>query len=87
MRHVRLEADHLRLADVISHGSGKSFALERVASAGGTLARIGEHAGHLLRKDVTLIADLAGAVPAGAEGGTSLLAAADAALALMNVSR
>jgi 3-hydroxyisobutyrate dehydrogenase len=78
------------------------LALERVASAGGTLARIGEHAGHLLRKDVKLIADLAAAAPAGPEGGTSepsdaghghgehgatLLAAADAALALMNVSR
>ena len=94
-----LGVDQLRLADVISHGSGNSFALDRVASAGGTLARVGEHAGHLLRKDVTLIADLAAAAPAGAEGGTSrpddaghghgatLLAAADAALALMNVSR
>ena len=68
----------------------------------GTLARVGEHAGHLLRKDVKLIADLAATATAGAEGGTSepgdaghghgehgatLLAAADAALALMNVSR
>ena len=67
-----LGVDQLRLADVISHGSGNSFALERVASAGGTLARIGQHAGHLLRKDVQLIADVA---------------AADAALALMNVAR
>ena len=97
-----LGVDQLRLADVISHGSGNSFALERVASAGGTLARVGEHAGHLLRKDVTLIADLAATAPAGPAGGTSepggaghgqgehgatLLAAADAALALMNVSR
>jgi 3-hydroxyisobutyrate dehydrogenase len=104
-----LGVDQRRLADVISHGSGNSFALERVASAGGTLARIGEHAGHLLRKDVKLIADLAATAtaPADAERGTSepgdaghgdgehgdgehgatLLAAADAALALMNVSR
>jgi 3-hydroxyisobutyrate dehydrogenase len=97
-----LGVDQLRLADVISHGSGNSFALERVASAGGTLARIGEHAGHLLRKDVRLIADLAATAPACAEGGASepddaghrhgehgatLLAAADAALALMNVGR
>jgi 3-hydroxyisobutyrate dehydrogenase-like beta-hydroxyacid dehydrogenase len=61
-----IEAGHpvtlLRLADVIADGSGNSFALEPVASAGGTLARIGEHA-------------------------VTLLAAADAALALMNVSR
>ena len=91
-----LGVDQLRLADVISHGSGNSFALERVASAGGTLARIGEHAGHLLRKDVTLIAGLAATAPAPAtpdaghrhgEPGATLLAAADAALALMNVSR
>jgi 3-hydroxyisobutyrate dehydrogenase len=89
-----LGVDQLRLADVISHGSGNSFALERVASAGGTLARIGEHAGHLLRKDVTLIADLAAtaaATPDAGHGhpeqGATLLAAADAALALMNVSR
>jgi 3-hydroxyisobutyrate dehydrogenase-like beta-hydroxyacid dehydrogenase len=102
-----LGVDQLRLADVISHGSGNSFALQRVASAGGTVARIGEHAGHLLRKDVQLIADVAAAGPAEADGGTSepgraglrdagrgdgeggatLLAAADAALALMNVAR
>jgi 3-hydroxyisobutyrate dehydrogenase len=84
-----LGVDQLRLADVISHGSGNSFALERVASAGGTLARIGEHAGHLLRKDVQLIADVAAAVPAEAdrERGATMLAAADAALALMNVER
>jgi 3-hydroxyisobutyrate dehydrogenase-like beta-hydroxyacid dehydrogenase len=102
-----LGVDQLRLADVISHGSGNSFALERVASAGGTLARIGQHAGHLLRKDVQLIADVAAAAPAEAERetsepgdgdrrdaghgdgerGTTLLAAADAALALMNVAR
>jgi 3-hydroxyisobutyrate dehydrogenase len=89
-----LGVDQRRLADVISHGSGNSFALDRVASAGGTLARIGEHAGHLLRKDVTLIADLASTAAAApdaghghGEPGATLLAAADAALALMNVSR
>jgi 3-hydroxyisobutyrate dehydrogenase len=102
-----LGVDQLRLADVISHGSGNSFALERVASAGGTLARIGAHAGHLLRKDVQLIADVAAAASAVPEPGTSepgdrgqrdagrgdgergatMLAAADAALALMNVAR
>ena len=80
-----LGVDQLRLADVISHGSGNSFALGRVASAGGTLARIGEHAGHLLRKDVRLIADVAG--DGDGERGASLLAAADSALALMNVAR
>jgi 3-hydroxyisobutyrate dehydrogenase-like beta-hydroxyacid dehydrogenase len=79
-----LGVDPLRLADVITHGSGNSFALERVASAGGTLDRIAGHAGHLLRKDVRLIADLA--ATADAPGGT-VLSAADDALALMNVAR
>jgi 3-hydroxyisobutyrate dehydrogenase len=79
-----LGVDPLGLAGVLSHGSGNSFALERVASAGGTLDRIGGHAGHLLRKDVRLIADLAAA--ADAPGGT-VLSAADDALALMNVQR
>jgi 3-hydroxyisobutyrate dehydrogenase len=97
-----LGVDQLRLADVISHGSGNSFALQRVAAGGGTLARIGEHAGHLLRKDVQLIADVTAAAPGPAGAGTpdpgdaghgggvrgaTLLAAADAALALMNVER
>jgi 3-hydroxyisobutyrate dehydrogenase-like beta-hydroxyacid dehydrogenase len=80
----RLGVDPLGLADVITHGSGNSFALERVASAGGTLDRIAGHAGHLLRKDVRLIAGLATA--ADAPGGT-VLSAADDALALMNVRR
>jgi 3-hydroxyisobutyrate dehydrogenase-like beta-hydroxyacid dehydrogenase len=79
-----LGVDPLRLAGVISHGSGNSFALERMASAGGTLEQIAGHAGPLLRKDVGLIADLAAA--AGAPGGT-VLAAADDALALMNAER
>jgi hypothetical protein len=78
-----------------------------VAAAGGTLDRIGGHAGLLLRKDMQLIADLAASAAAdtdanadhvtsedrghadhgdGAHGNT-LLAAADSALALMNVSR
>lgn len=89
-----LGVDQLRLADVISHGSGNSFALQRVAAAGGTLARIGEHAGHLLRKDVQLIADVArasseleGREREDGEHGDTLFAAADAALALMNVAR
>ena len=53
--------------------------------SGGTLARIGEHAGHLLRKDVQLIVDVAG--HGDGERGATLLAAADAALTLMNVAR
>ncbi len=88
-----LGVDPLRLADVITHGSGNSFALERVASAGGTLERIGGHAGPQLRKDISLIADLAAAAgaPGGPAGvcqqGRTVIAAADDALTQMNVGR
>jgi 3-hydroxyisobutyrate dehydrogenase len=49
----------------------------------------GQHAGHLLRKDVQLIAEVAAAAPAEAdrERAATMLAAADAALTLMNVAR
>ena len=73
-----------RLADVICHGSGSSFALERITDAGGTLDRIAAHAGPLLAKDVQLMADVAAA--AGVLGGT-VMTTADAALALMNHPR
>jgi 3-hydroxyisobutyrate dehydrogenase-like beta-hydroxyacid dehydrogenase len=49
-----------RLGEVLSHGSGRSFALETVARAGGSLDQIAGHAGPLLRKDVALTADIAG---------------------------
>lgn len=79
-----LGIDPRRLAEVITHGSGNSFALQRVTAAGGTLERIAGVAGALLRKDAGLVADVAGAagVPADA-----VLAAADAALALMGHPR
>jgi 3-hydroxyisobutyrate dehydrogenase-like beta-hydroxyacid dehydrogenase len=76
-----LEVDPARLAEVISHGSGASFALDRITAAGGTLDRIAAHAGPLLQKDVRLMAALAD--EAGAPAGT-VLAAADAALARMS---
>lgn len=44
--------DPAALARVISRGSGTSFALGRVASAGGTRDRIAAHAGHVRAKDV-----------------------------------
>ena len=73
-----------RLGDVISHGTANSFALSRIVSAGGTVDRIAQHAGHLLRKDVALLADLASA----AEAPTGVvLDAADATLALMDLPR
>lgn len=79
-----LEVDPRRLAEVISHGTANSFALGRVASAGGTLDRIAAHAGAVLRKDIHLMAALAAAadVPTGI-----VVTAADAALARMNHPR
>jgi 3-hydroxyisobutyrate dehydrogenase-like beta-hydroxyacid dehydrogenase len=90
-----LDVDPVRLAGVISHGSGSSFALDRIAAADGTLDRMAPIAGPLLQKDVRLLAELADAanVPAGTSAGRPartppiVLAAADAALALMNHPR
>ncbi|RAY17048.1 NAD(P)-dependent oxidoreductase [Actinomadura craniellae] len=79
-----LDVDPARLAEVLSHGSGASFALDRVAAAGGTLDRMAVHAGPLLQKDVRLVTDLAGAA------GTStapVIETADAALKLMDHPR
>lgn len=76
-----LDIDPAALARVITHGSGTSFALNRINAAGGTLDRMAEHAGPLLRKDVRLLTDVA--TTAGAETGI-VTSAADEALALMN---
>ncbi|WP_210588570.1 NAD(P)-dependent oxidoreductase [Streptomyces sp. GESEQ-35] len=75
--------DLAALASAVTHGSGDSFALNRIASAGGTLDRIAAHAGPLLSKDVRLVTDVA--VTAGAAKDI-VISAADAALALMNHS-
>ena len=86
-----LGLDPGRLADVISHGSGNSFALGRIGDAGGTLDRIAAYAGALLQKDVRLVADIAAAAgtPPGAvlAAADPVLAVADAALALMGHGR
>jgi 3-hydroxyisobutyrate dehydrogenase len=73
-----------RLTDVISRGSGNSFALNALGGDTAGLERLAGLAGALLRKDARLIADLAdtAAVPAGA-----VLATADATLALMDHPR
>ncbi|MES5817648.1 NAD(P)-dependent oxidoreductase [Streptomyces sp. RG80] len=76
-----LAVDPAALAQVVAHGSGRSFALDRVTSAGGTLDRIAAHAGPLLRKDVRLLTDVATA--AGAAPGV-VTTAAEEALELMN---
>jgi 3-hydroxyisobutyrate dehydrogenase-like beta-hydroxyacid dehydrogenase len=75
-----LGVDPLRLAEVIGHGSGSSFALGRIAAAGGTLDRIAAHAGGLLRKDVDLLAGVADA--AGVPTGLVALAAGVALTAM-----
>ena len=79
-----LAVDPHRLAEVIAHGTANSFALGRVAAAGGTLDRIAGHAGATLRKDIRLVAALADAASAPAE---VVVPAADAALALMRHPR
>jgi 3-hydroxyisobutyrate dehydrogenase-like beta-hydroxyacid dehydrogenase len=83
-----LGVDPGRLGEVVLHGSGRSFALDRVASAGGTLDRIAGHAGHLLDKDVRLVIDLvntadASSVNDATAAGDTLLTAARDALASM----
>jgi 3-hydroxyisobutyrate dehydrogenase len=80
-----LSVDPAGLATVIRHGSGESFALARIADAGGTLDRIAGHAGPLLAKDVRLTVAVAEA--AGLAVDVPVVAAADAALAQMNVTR
>lgn len=73
-----------RLGEVVSRGSANSFALNSIQGSGGTLDRLAGLAGALLQKDVRLVADLA--EQAGATPG-AVLAAADAALALMDHPR
>ena len=73
-----------RLTEVISRGSGNSFALNALGGDTGGLDRLAGLAGALLQKDVRLVADLAGA--AGVPGG-AVLDAADATLSLMEHPR
>ncbi|MGH3248118.1 MAG: NAD(P)-dependent oxidoreductase [Trebonia sp.] len=87
-----LSVDPARLAEVVLHGSGQSFALGRVTSAGGTLDRIAEHAGHLLDKDIRLLIDLVNAADTttgnqATVAGDTMLAAAGDALATMRAVR
>ncbi|MGW6124174.1 NAD(P)-dependent oxidoreductase [Nocardia sp. NPDC055165] len=77
-----LGVDQAKLGEVIANGSANSFALGRILA--GTLARIGEHAGHTLRKDVGLLAELASG--ADAETGVALTAA-DETLSLIGHPR
>jgi 3-hydroxyisobutyrate dehydrogenase len=76
---------------VVLHGSGASFALARVADAGGTLARIAGVAGPLLDKDVRLIREVLSTADAtdgnqATPAGHTLFTAADDALATMRAA-
>jgi 3-hydroxyisobutyrate dehydrogenase len=76
-----LGLDPSALCRVLPRGSAASFALDRVADAGGSLDRIAAHAGGLLAKDVRLFAEIADR--AGVRDAATLRAAALAALAAM----
>ncbi|MFI2557076.1 NAD(P)-dependent oxidoreductase [Nocardia farcinica] len=76
-----LDAD--RLGELLTHGTGNSFALGRIVAAGGTLHSIAAHANELLRKDVRLATDLADR--AGAESGIVFQAAENTLAALDNL--
>lgn len=73
-----------RLTEVISGGSGNSFALNVLGGDTAGLVRLAGMAGTLLQKDVRLLADVADS--ATADGGV-VLTAADAALSLMEHPR
>ncbi|MFI1212992.1 NAD(P)-dependent oxidoreductase [Streptomyces sp. NPDC020802] len=74
------------LGRMLPRGSAASFALERVADAGGTLDRIAAHAGGLLAKDVRLFAEVAETVDAVGAGETGpVRVAARAALDAMGL--
>lgn len=76
-----LGLDSAALSRVLPRGSAASFALDRVADAGGSLDRIAAHAGGLLAKDVRLFAEIADG--AGIRDAAALREAALAALAAM----
>ena len=78
-----LGLDPSGLARTLLRGSAASFALERVADAGGTLDRIAAHAGGLLAKDVRLFAEIA--ETAGARDPGPVREAARAALRVMGL--
>jgi 3-hydroxyisobutyrate dehydrogenase-like beta-hydroxyacid dehydrogenase len=73
-----------RLTEVISRGSGNSFALNVLGGDTGGLDRLAGMAGALLQKDVRLVADVAEAAKV---AGGVVLDAADATLALMEHPR
>jgi 3-hydroxyisobutyrate dehydrogenase len=79
-----LDVEPAALGQVLASGSGRSYGLELTSSMGFTAAPLAARAGALLRKDVGLAAELAGA--SAVDLGV-LLAAADAALHVLQHPR
>lgn len=75
------DLDREAMAAILGAGSGRSYAAEIVAGSGFDLEALAPLAGDLLAKDVGILADLDGLT------GSTLLAAADSALARMGVTR
>jgi 3-hydroxyisobutyrate dehydrogenase len=73
--------DQAAVASILAAGSGRSYAAEVVAGGGFSLDGLGAVAGPLLAKDVGIVADHAALTD------STLLVAADAALARMGVAR
>jgi 3-hydroxyisobutyrate dehydrogenase len=71
-----LGVDKDALATVLSKGSGRSYAAEVIAGSGHGLSVMAELAGPLLAKDVDILADLVGRVPAEVlQGATNTISA------------
>ena len=73
--------DQPAVAAILASGSGRSYAAEVVAGGGHNLEGLAAFAGHLLAKDVGILADHTGITD------STLLTAADAALDRMGVAR
>jgi 3-hydroxyisobutyrate dehydrogenase-like beta-hydroxyacid dehydrogenase len=73
--------DQSAVAAILASGSGRSYAAEVVAGGGYTLEGLAAFAGQLLAKDVGILAEHTGITD------SALLAAADAALDRMGVTR
>lgn len=73
-----------QLSEVISHGTGGSFAIKILASRAGDLSTMANLAGPLLRKDVGILAELVGDAPLGSG---AMWDAADSALSDMFAPR
>ena len=75
------QLDQQAVATILASGSGRSYAADVVAGGGFNLDGLAAVAGQLLAKDVGILADRAELTE------SALLAAADAALDRMNVTR